>query len=48
MKAPVKFALSFAVALVGTYFLIELIGNPFVISFIIAAVISVILVKDND
>ncbi len=48
MKPAIKFMLGFAITLVSTYFLLDFIGNPYVISFVFASVVSVLLVKDND
>jgi len=42
-----SFVIWFAVSLVGTFFVVTTIGNPFVKSFIIALVISFLAVKDK-
>jgi len=47
MEAIYKFMLWFSISLVGTFFVLSTIGNPFIKSFIIAMVISLIGTKDD-
>ena len=47
MHPAYNFIIWFAVSLVITFFVITTIGNPFVKSFIIAIVVSVLATKDK-
>ena len=48
MHPAYHFIIYFAIALVGTFFVITTIGNPFIKSFIIAIVVAVLATKDKN
>lgn len=42
-----KFIFWFSISLVGTFFLVTTIANPFVKSFIISIIVTIIATKDG-
>jgi len=47
MQPIYNFILWFSISLVGTFFLVTMIANPFVKSFIISIIVAIVATKDG-
>jgi len=47
MQPIYKFILWFSISLIGTFFLVTIIANPFTKSFIISIILTIVATKDG-